>query len=151
MKTILKGMHPLSRAGMLSGLLSVAITSGMAATRVELNGRRLDLSVPPTQVSGRTMVPMRDIFESLGTAVQWNEATRTATADKGENNVQIGIGSSRAMVNGRTVLLDVPAMIIHGATMVPLRFVSESLGADVKWSSATQTVFITTDQGSASV
>jgi len=144
MKTILRGMHPLSKAGMLSGLVALAITSGMTATQVELNGRRLALSVPPTQVSGRTMVPMRDIFESLGAEVQWNETTRTATADKGDNNVQISIGSSRAIVNGRSVPLDVPAMIIHGSTMVPLRFVSEALGADVKWSSATQMVSITT-------
>jgi hypothetical protein len=117
----------------------------MAVTRVELNGRPLALSVAPIQVANRTMVPMRSIFEALGAWVQWNESTRTVTATRDATTVQLTIGERAAQVNGQTIALDVPAMIYRGSTMVPLRFVSESLGADVRWSGATQTVSIFTD------
>lgn len=134
----------LSRAGMLVGVLLLSITSGMAAIQVELNGRPLSFRVPPTLVGGRTMVPMREIFESLGAQVNWDAPTSTVTAHKGATHVRLGIGDPRATVNGRTVLLDTPAMILNGSTMVPLRFISEALGADVRWFGATQTVSITT-------
>lgn len=128
---------------MIVGLLLLAITSGMAAPRVELNGRPIAFSAAPMQVSGRAMVPMRAIFEALGADVSWNGATRTVTATKGSTNVALAIGATQARVDGRTVALDAPAMFSHGATMVPLRFVSEALGAHVSWSGATQTVSIT--------
>ena len=134
----------LSRAGMLLGVLLLTITSGTAAIQVEVNGRPLSFRVPPTRVSGRTMVPLRGIFESLGAQVNWYANTSTITATKGATDVQLSIGDPRATVNGRTVLLDAPAMILNGSTMVPLRFISEALGADVKWLDATQTVSITT-------
>jgi hypothetical protein len=91
-------------------------------------------------------VPLRGIFESLGAQVNWDASTRTITATKGDTDVQLGIGDHRATVNGRAVYLDAPAMILGGSTMVPLRFVGEALGADVKWFEATQTVSITTGE-----
>ena len=136
----------LSRAGMLLGVLLLTITSGVAAIQVELNGHPLSFRVPPTQVNGRTMVPLRGIFESLGAQVNWDADTSTITATKDATEVQLSIGNPRATVNGRAVQLDAPAIILNGATMVPLRFVSEALGADVKWFQATQTVSITTGQ-----
>jgi len=135
-----------SRAAVLLGVLLLAITSGMAAIQVEVNGRPLSFRVPPTRANGRTMVPLRGIFESLGAQVNWDADTSTITATKGTTDVQLSIGDPRATVNRRTVLLDAPAMILNGSTMVPVRFVSEALGADVKWFEATQTVSITTGQ-----
>ena len=131
---------------MMSGLLLlVAMTSGMAAVQVELNGRPVALSVEPISVANRTMVPMRSIFEALGASVQWTESTQTVSATRGATNVQLTIGELAAQVNGRSIPLDVPAMIYRGSTMVPLRFVSESLGADVRWNEATQTVSMYTN------
>lgn len=141
-------MRHLSRAGVLLGVLLLTITAGVAAIQVELNGRPLYFNVPPRQVSGRTMVPLRGIFESLGAQVNWDASTSTITATKGATDVRLSIGDPRATVNGRTVLLDAPAMILNGSTMVPLRFISEALGADVKWLQATETVSITTSQES---
>lgn len=135
----------LTIAGAMLGLLLLSITSGVAATRVEVNGSPIAFSVEPMQIANRTMVPMRAIFEALGAYVHWNEGTQTVTATKGSTDVQLTIGETGALVNGRTVALEVPAMIHRGSTMVPLRFVSESLGADVGWSEATQTVSINTD------
>ena len=137
------------RVGVLFAVLLLTVTAGMAAIQVELDGRPLHFNVPPTQVSGRTMVPLRGIFESLGAQVNWNANTSTITATKGTTDVRLSIGDPRATVDGRTVVLDAPAMILNGSTMVPLRFISEALGADVKWFQATETVSITTGQQAA--
>jgi len=134
----------LSIAGMAMGLLLLTIAPGMAQTRVELNGTPISFTEAPFQVLDRTMVPMRSIFEALGAEVDWVEATQTVTATKGSTDVSLAIGGTSAQIDGRTVALDVPAMIRRGSTMVPLRFVSEALGADVSWSAATQTVSILT-------
>ena len=135
----------LSLVGIMLGLLLLTITAGMAATQVQLNGNPVAFDVAPFQVGNRTMVPMRAIFEALGAEVQWNDSTQTVTATKDASNVQLTIGETDALVDGQTVALDVPAMIRRGSTMVPLRFVSESLGADVRWSEANQMVSIFTD------
>jgi hypothetical protein len=135
----------------LFGLLFAAMAAGLATIQVEVNGRPLYLNEPPTLVSGRTMVPLRGIFESLGAQVDWDASRRTITATKDATNVQLAIGDYRATVNGQIIHLDAPAMILRGSTMVPLRFVSEALGADVKWFAATQTVSITTVQDSIAV
>ena len=129
---------------MTAGLLLLAATSGLAAIQVELDGRPMSFDVAPTQVGGRTMVPMRAIFEALGADVEWNDYTQTVTATRPPTEVQLTIGAAEALVNGRTVALDVPAMIQRGSTLVPLRFVSEALGAEVHWSEARQLVSIFT-------
>lgn len=142
----MKMTRRLSMTGLLmAGLLLVAMTSGMAAIQVQLNGSPVALSVEPISVANRTMVPMRSIFEALGASVQWNSSTQTVTAIHNTTNVALTLGELTAQVNGQNVALDVPAMIYRGSTMVPLRFVSESLGADVRWHEPTQTVSIFTN------
>jgi hypothetical protein len=74
----------LSRAGVLVGVLLLTITPGMAAIQVEVNGRPLSFRVPPTRVSGRTMVPLRGIFESLGAQVNWDATTSTIPEPAGQ-------------------------------------------------------------------
>ncbi len=145
----MRAVRCISVTTMMLSLLLLAITSCMAVIQVEVNGSPLSFSVPPTQVNGRTMVPLRGIFEALGAQVNWDSYSRTISANKGDTDVRLGIGNSSAVVNGRNVQLDAPAMILNGSTMVPLRFVSEALGADVKWFAATQTVSISTGDGMA--
>lgn len=139
----------LSRIGIMAGLLILAIIPSMAAIQVDLNGSPLSFSVQPIQINGRTMVPLRGIFEALGAQVNWDATSRMITANKGGTEVELTIGDPHATVNGQTVILDTPAMIMSGSTMVPLRFISEALGADVKWFEATQTVTITTSSDSS--
>lgn len=135
-------------AGLLVMVLLLLFSASMAAAAisVDVNGNPLTFNVPPVKVGDRVMVPLRGIFEALGATVNWDGATRTITANREATNVLLVIGKSPATVNGQAVALDTPAMIIKGATMVPLRFVSEALGAEVKWSGATQTVSILTDK-----
>lgn len=86
-----------------------------------------------TIVDGRFLVPMRSIFESLGASVDWDGTTRTVTGIKDNVSVRLKIDDKNALVNGKKYELDVPAQIINSRTYVPMRFIGESLGADVNW------------------
>lgn len=110
--------------------------------RVILNGQQLSFDVAPIIIDGRTLVPMRVIFEALGADIEWNQNTREVTGVRGNTTVRLQIDNAVATVNGNNVTLDVPARLIDGRTLVPLRFVGESLDADVQWNGATRTVTI---------
>lgn len=117
---------------------------------VTLNGQPVEFeNIGPRQVQGRVLVPLRGVLEQMGAQVGWDADSRTVTAGKSDLDLQMRIGSRSAMVNGQSVPLDVPAQIIAGTTMVPLRFISEALGASVQWVEATQTVQIDTAIASA--
>lgn len=109
---------------------------------VYLNGKRLFFDVPPVVDKGRTLVPMRGIFEALGATVHWDEKTKTVTAARGGRTVSLTLGKGEALVNGKTLPLDAPARAVEGRTMVPLRFVGEALGAAVTWQNAPPAVII---------
>jgi len=95
-------------------------------------------------VNQRTMLPMRSIFEALGAEVLWDNPTRTVTATKEDIVVILQINSSTATINNTVHTLDVPPMISHNKTMVPARFASEALGAEVIWNQEHSRVEITT-------
>lgn len=118
-------------------------TPTAAPINVLLDGTALTFDVPPQMVDGRTLVPLRAIFEALGAEVDWNDATRTITATKDATTVVLALGSTTPTVNGQTVTIDVPAAAIDGRTLVPLRFVAESFGVEVNWDGDTRTVTIT--------
>lgn len=92
-----------------------------------------DITMKGFVIQDRFVVPMRAIFEAFGAEVDWNGETRTVTGVKGDIIVKLTIDSKIVSINGRTIELDVPATIINGRTFVPVRFVSESFGADVSW------------------
>ncbi|GAA3403434.1 copper amine oxidase N-terminal domain-containing protein [Paenibacillus hodogayensis] len=93
--------------------------------------------------NGSTMVPLRGVFEALKAEVEWNQATRTVTATKDTTTIILGVDETYAFVNLVPVELAAKAEIINGSTMVPLRFVSEALGARVDWNAETFTATIT--------
>lgn len=84
-------------------------------------------------VDGRTLLPLRAIFEELNADVKWEQKTKTVYATKGTDKIKLTIGSKRAMVNGKNVIVDVAPTVISSRTYVPLRFISEALGANVSW------------------
>ena len=104
--------------------------------------------VAPKIVNERTMLPARFVAESLGASVDWDEAKQLVTVKgKNQNNedviILITIGSEKAVINGKEVQLDSPAFVENNRTYTPIRFISESLGADVQWNGAEQKVIIT--------
>jgi len=134
------------RAWMPVVLLSLAATVfAQNNIQVTVNGQPVAFDqAGPQMMNGRVLVPLRGVMEQIGAYVQWDAASHTVTATKAGSNIQLRIGDRTATVNGQPVSLDVPAMIIGGSTMVPLRFVGESLGADVRWDAPSNTVAIIT-------
>ncbi|WP_248930800.1 copper amine oxidase N-terminal domain-containing protein [Paenibacillus hamazuiensis] len=122
-----------------------ALADDYQAVSVEVDGGALAVSA--YLVDGRTMVPMRAIFERLNATIEWDDAAKSATAVKGTTKVQLWIGKAEAKAGERTVTLDVPPMLINGSTYVPLRFVSESLGAGVSFDSERGTAVVSTNGG----
>lgn len=123
--------------------LSAITVSAEESVTVKLNGAELDFDVPAQIVNGRTLVPLRAIFEGLGAVVEWEDATQTVTAVKGDTTVTLQIGSKSLNVNGAVKTLDVPPQLINSRTLVPARAVAESFGAQVDWDNANRTVLIT--------
>ena len=109
---------------------------------VLLDGRELTFDVPPQIIGGRTLVPLRAIFEAMGATIDWDASTQTVTATDGETEVILTIGSTAPTVNGRVVTIDQPGIIVSDRTLVPLRFVAESFGVTVDWDAASRTVYI---------
>ncbi|MTV48361.1 hypothetical protein GJ688_05115 [Heliobacillus mobilis] len=111
---------------------------------VVFNGNLLNFDdQAPVMLNGRVMVPMRKIFEALGASVGWDGPTQTVAGIKKGKIVVLRIGVLKALVNDQQVSVDPPPQLINGRTYVPLRFVSESLGANVGWDGVNQKVTIT--------
>jgi len=139
------------RAFAIGGLLAMSAGFTWAQDiRVVVNGRPVEFdTVGPREYNGRVLVPLRGVLEELGATVDWDANTRTVIATNRNMEIDLPIGSRFARVNNERVALDVPAMTIGGSTMVPLRFISETLGASVRWNPATATVRISTGARSA--
>jgi len=96
----------------------------------------------------RTVVPIRAIVESLGGTISWENTTRKVTINFGNTTIELWIDNPQAKVNGTEAWIDadnhnVKPIIINDRTMLPLRFVAESLGCDVGWDNDTRTITIT--------
>lgn len=133
-------------------LLAGQIPFAQAADDISVivNGKALATEVAPFIQGGRVLAPFRAIFEALGANVSWDASTRTVSGVRGDTSVILTIGSNTATIGNEEDNLDVPAQIVNGYTMVPLRFVSEALGAQVTWNSGQRQVIINTavtDQG----
>lgn len=124
------------------------ITHAADCITVIINGETVDFDVPPQIINGRTMVPVRKAFEALGAKVDWSEEMSLAVATYKTEIIAIPIGENSLTVTSvltnetRTVELDVPAQIVGGRTLVPLRAISEALGKEVKWNGETSTAYI---------
>ena len=113
---------------------------------VEINGTQVAFpdARPYINEDSRTMVPVRFIAEGLGAKVDWDGEKRIVTMLLNGKNIILGIGNSYAHVNSVKTDFDTAAEIVENRTMVPLRFIFETFGADVKWDKETKTVAITT-------
>lgn len=139
MKKLLSIILPMVLLISCFGVLSVSAEDKITIT---IDGAIQSYDVSPVIVNGRTLVPMRAIFESLGANVEWNESSRTVTATAESTVITLGIDKTEATVDGEKIALDVPAQIVDSRTMVPARFVAEALKCDVKWVEGTKTVAI---------
>jgi len=142
------------RSGLIrSAVAIVAAVAGFAAAAstalalsVTVNGQPATFNPPPIQRAGRVFVPLRGVFEKLGASVVYEGGVINATGNG--QRISLKIGSTQATVNGQPRTIDVAPFIIGASTYVPLRFVSEALGAGVNYDASNQIVVLTTN-GSA--
>lgn len=97
----------------------------------------------PVINNGRTYVPLRAMGDVLGADIGWDGVERIASFDLDGNVVKLWVDSDKASVNGDEIRLDDPPIIVDDSTYVPVRFVSENLGAGIGWIAETKTVEIT--------
>jgi len=115
--------------------------------KIVINGVEQHYDVMPVIINGRTLVPMRGIYEALGAEITWIDATKTVVGARDNKHIKLRINSDSYYVDGveQEKKLDVPAQIINSRTMVPVRFIAESFGETVNWNGDTRTVEITSD------
>ena len=150
-------------------ILSVILGLAMSATllpstpvfaekdiTVELDGQKIEFDVNPEIIDGRTLVPLRKIFEEIGAMVKWNDDTQTVSARKNSKTITLTIDSADLQIDKgktdddgnpiiETVTLEVPAQLSSGRTLVPVRAISESFGLNVEWDDENQKVIIVSD------
>ncbi|AVV58553.1 copper amine oxidase [Paenibacillus glucanolyticus] len=114
-------------------------------------------NVIPTQASGneviehgilknnRVLIPIRAVSQNMGIDVKWNQFQKTAQLTIGETVITLAVQFKRALVNQDRVDFDAPVELIHNTTYVPLRFVSQTMGADVKWDQKTKEATVILD------
>ncbi len=119
-----------------------AITMVIDSLYINIFGKIVKNDVAPKIVDGRTVLPIRVVAEALGADVDWDPTAQKVTITKGDTVIELFIGKYIAFVDGEPVQLDVAPFIDNNRTYLPVRFVSEYLGAIVNWDAETRTVTI---------
>lgn len=123
---------------------------------VEFDGKVMNFDVSPQIINGRTMVPLRAIFEETGALIKWDNDTKSVQARKNSKTLTLKINSDELSIDKgkvdadgnpviETVGLEVPAQIISGRVLVPISAISEALGFNVSWNEDEKKVTITSD------
>lgn len=142
-------MKPKRAASLLAAALTLAAflvpkpANADSGIHVLLDQQPLSFDVAPRIVAGRTLVPFRAIANALGAAVAYDPATRGITATGLGHEVHLTVDQTEASVDGVPTMLDVPAQVQDGRTLVPLRFFAAAFGAGVSYEAATQTALLT--------
>jgi methionine-rich copper-binding protein CopC len=134
----------------VSFVFGIAISTPASAQNVTVtvNGQTMSFDQPPVMRNNRVFVPMRAIFERLGSSVVFSNGVINSQGNG--RRVHLTIGSTQASVNGQPLTMDVAPFTVAGRTEVPLRFVAQALGATVNWNANTSTVAIMTSGGNVS-
>jgi hypothetical protein len=138
-----------SKAGKVLGFAAITALAAVSQARdiyVSVDGQKVNFEgTQPQMVGDHIMVPLRGVFERMGASVDWQAGDQMVMAQRGNMKVELRINNNQAYVNGQAVQVQYPPMVMQGSTMVPIRFISESLGANVTWDDNASTVFIDTN------
>lgn len=121
----------------------------VGSTSYSVDGQARVMDAAPVIVQGRTLLPVRFAAEGIGAVVGWDNAARKVTITLEGTTVELWIDSNVARVNGSYRFVDPengavkPVIMSPGRTMVPLRFVAESLGSQVDWNAQTRQITVT--------
>jgi len=134
----------LTLALIVTFLLTLPISAVELPIRVVVNGTKINFpdAEPFIDENSRTQVPIRFVGEALGANVSWDGNTKKVTITLNGKKVVLQIGNKNYEVNGQQKQMDTVALLKESRTFVPVRFVSEALGATVKWNANIRTVYI---------
>lgn len=129
-------------------LLMTSLTSFAIAQEnitIKVNGNTLKLKANPINANGRILIPVAALTKELGITAEWVATTKSVIITQLTNNttIYLKMGQASALVNGTEVKLECKPQIFKGRAYIPIRFISESLGAKVIWDSKTKTINIT--------
>jgi Copper amine oxidase N-terminal domain len=133
-------MKSLSKILLALAVAAVPAAASAQSVTVIVNGQTMNFTQPPIVRTGRVFVPLRGVFEQLGASVVYSNGQINATGNG--RSISLTIGSTQATVGGQPETLDVAPFIVASTTFVPLRFISQALGATVNWNDSTSTVTI---------
>lgn len=119
----------------------VRVTVSEAKPKIVLNGKRIE-GIEPLIINGKTYVPMRSLFEALGTQVTYIPEKREINGTRGTLTLSLSLDRPEALLNGTKTAMDAPLKVISGQAYVPVRFVAKSLGDDVQWDDLRKAVLI---------
>ncbi len=111
---------------------------------LKVDKKTINCEVPPIVFDDYSVVPARDVFEAMGATVEWNAMNQKVTVKYDSTKVEVYINKRGVKVNGVEKTAPIPAKLINGKTMIPVRFVSEALGFSVDFDSSTDTILIET-------
>lgn len=132
----------LSTGIVFADVKSQTINLVIGQSTAQVNGKNITMAAPAHVVGGRTLVPLRFISEAFGCEVKWEGATKTAIVYLENYQIDVPIGQYSVITNGIEETIEVPAQIIDGNTYVPLRLISENLGAKVDYNADTKNISI---------
>ena len=132
---------------MMASILSVGAWAAPSDIAVQVNGQEVSFpDARPEVRNGRTMIPMRAAFETLGAQVTWNPEQQSVTAVKGDTTVVMTLGSTNVSVteNGeqRQLQMDVAPYSRNSRTYVPVRFAAQAFSCAVGWDGDARTVIL---------
>ncbi|QOR36398.1 N-acetylmuramoyl-L-alanine amidase [Clostridium sp. 'deep sea'] len=113
-----------------------------------IDGEKLGNEFKPVLVNNKSIAPIRIITEKLGSQIKWNGENRTVTIFNGSSKIVLTIDKNTVTRDSQTFTLDVAPQIINNRTYVPLRFVSEILGYEVKWTGSARRIDINSPSSS---
>jgi len=123
--------------------IPTTVYANAAEIQVIFNEVPIEFDTPPQIINGRTMVPVRAIFEALGAQVEWDQDSQTITANREEGyTVRLTVGSTSFYINNEMQSMDIAPQIINGRTLVPVRYVALATGHRVEWDAVSGKVII---------
>ncbi|GMK37477.1 hypothetical protein PCCS19_05310 [Paenibacillus sp. CCS19] len=130
---------------LILAIISVPLATAAAASiKVTVNGQSLGTDVDPVVVNGVTLVPYSSLVTKIGGTLSLDNKTKKLTVKRNGTTVQLTIGSSQAVVNGKTVDIGAKVITKNGRTLVPFRFLGTAFGLWVNWDAASKTASIET-------
>jgi len=123
-------------------LLAAALPSYGDGIKVIVDGKKVTTDVKPEFRQATVFVPLRGVLEEFKAVITFDKKTGTITAKRKKTTVVLVVDSTKAKINGVATFMPIPAYIKDGRTLVPLRFISQALGCQVKWEPQYMTVHI---------